>query len=368
MVVRRIKAICMYLPEEWGQLIDSLHLAEYCLVIPVILASTAVALHLPRKRRTVKRRDVGPRLTRRQLGGAIAIIAIFWTGLLCIDFYIDRSMESWTFEEWATGNLHLLFLAVLCPILLLGRLGVAARQDRKAETPESVPEPESESPWKGSRSDRARLIVIVVVLVVLVTVWVIPFPFTETYNQTYLERIPYNVTQTYSAREPHLYNRTLESPLQISPGAQFLRDYPINAPPGDVVHILCDMHLEAYNNTLTGEIREGGDMDFYIFNNTEYAAWSEGRKSQPYLFIEQVKNANFQFIPNQSETYHVVIDNRLSSLNKTAKITLIHSWAEEVSESSYVTRTRNITRYNETLRTLRLTRRKWATLAKRWFH
>lgn len=104
---------------------DLFHLPEYCLVTSVILASTALTWRLPRKRRTVKRRDVGPRLTRRQLGGAIAIIAIFWTSLLCVDLYTDRTMESWTFEEWASGNLHLLFLAVLCLILLLGSCRMA---------------------------------------------------------------------------------------------------------------------------------------------------------------------------------------------------------------------------------------------------
>jgi hypothetical protein len=127
------------------------------------------------------------------------------------------------------------------------------------------------------------------------------------------------------------------------------------------------MHLEAYNNTLVGEIKEGGDTDFYIFNNTEYMAWSQGQESQPYVCIKHVENSSFQFVPNQSETYHVVLDNRLSSLNKTPRLTLIHSFAAELTGSHYVTRTRNITKHNETLKTRKLTRTEWTTLAKRWF-
>lgn len=346
-----------------------LHLAEYCLVASVILASTTLTLHLIRKRRTVRRRDLGPPLSRRQLGGAIAIIAIFWVSLLSINLYTDRTMESWTLEEWATGNLHVVFLALLCLILFLGNFGVAARHGKKTETPESAhtPEPGTRSGGKGTGRDRARLIIIVLVPLVLLIVWVIPFPFTETYNETYLERTPYNVTWNHTVREPYIHNRTLESPLQISPGDQFLKDYPIHAPPKQMVHILCGVRLEAYNNTLVGEIKEGGGIDLYIFNNTEYRVWSQGQESQPYVCLEHVENSSFQFVPHQSETYHVVLDNRLSSLNKTARLTLIHIWVEEFTGSDYVTRTSNITRYNETLKTRRLTSTKWVTLAKRWF-
>lgn len=112
-----------------GRALGFFHVLVYCLVVLVILASTVLTLRLQRKGTKSKRRDIGAPLTGRQIAGAIAIMAVWWVGLLSVDMYIDSTMKPWTFEEWAYGNLHVLFLAVLCLVIILGSLKTLAKRD-----------------------------------------------------------------------------------------------------------------------------------------------------------------------------------------------------------------------------------------------
>ena len=149
---------------------DSFHLLEYCVVPLVILASTVLTLRLvrkgtkSRKSRKSRRRDIGPPLTQRQMAGAIAIMVIWWIGLISTTIYIDSTMKPWTFEEWARENLHTLFLAIICLVIILGSVKTLAKRNA---FPSPARASSSAIPTTGWGMVRAALVVTIPVAIAL---------------------------------------------------------------------------------------------------------------------------------------------------------------------------------------------------------
>jgi len=150
-----------------GRALDSFHLLEYCVVPLVILASTVLTLRLVRKgtkSRKSRRRDIGPPLTQRQMAGAIAIMVIWWIGLISMTIYIDSTVKPWTFEEWVRENLHTLFLAVLCLVIILGSVKTLAKRNA---FPSPARASSSAIPTTGWGMVRAALVVTIPVAIAL---------------------------------------------------------------------------------------------------------------------------------------------------------------------------------------------------------
>ncbi len=108
--------------------------------------------------------------------------------------------------------------------------------------------------------------------------------------------------------------------------AQFLvgdvTDRPYSLPAGVSVFGTVDVTQAPTNSS--------SDVQFLVFDNTNYQSWATGQQSNFIFSGDQQGNSNFTFNTNNSGVYHFVFDNRASLFKKYVTLSVSYN---EVSTS-----------------------------------
>lgn len=173
---------------------------------------------------------------------------------------------------------------------------------------------------------------VVILIVAIVTCFVplrtvsytatIPYQTTE----TYYEQEPYQVEEAYNYTH-HVNDKIFDNGTSLPPGF----DYPLS------------IYLEPEGATVTGIIREyaGYGIDFYVFYEGGYYAWTLGQPNLPLVKLSDVTSQFFSFAPSVSGNYYFVLSNRNSSKDKM--VYLEAYYYHSVTEQRY----RTITKYRD---------------------
>jgi hypothetical protein len=157
---------------------------------------------------------------------------------------------------------------------------------------------------------------------------------------TYEEIEPRQRTETYWEKEPYQVKRT-ESKTLI--------DYKFTVPARDFVYYSVYIDVTGKeNNLVTGTVIEtaGYDINFYVFDQKGFNAWSHGGSAQAYVDARRVGSYTFSFVPDHSDYYYFVLDNKYSLFtNKVPYVRAEWSYQITVTEYKDVQKTRTITEY-----------------------
>jgi hypothetical protein len=194
-----------------------------------------------------------------------------------------------------------------------------------------------------------RSVSLVVSLTVVLVVFVVPFPSTESYNETYPE------LETYA------YNKTLQRAVRQDRGPgkppNIMRSAGMTVHSGETDYTKC--WIEPYGDALNlvwGTVTEeyGYQIDFYIFDQENYDAWTQNESCTPCVSLIGVQSTRFEFPLDHPGDYYIVARNRFTQ-TRYAGFSLVQSWQEEATAQRVVNRTRTVQNRTST------------TLAERWF-
>ncbi len=88
--------------------------------------------------------------------------------------------------------------------------------------------------------------------------------------------------------------------------------------------IVCGVTVHQPNNRTDLNIR------FYVFDEPNYHKWLIKQPNTAITIIPRLTSAGIIFIPPESGTYHIVLDNQYSSMTpKTVTVEIIEFWTEE---------------------------------------
>lgn len=107
--------------------------------------------------------------------------------------------------------------------------------------------------------------------------------------------------------------------------------YNIRVPAGRYVYYQKYIDIsDKKGNIVRGEVvvAAGHDINFYVFDQKNFDAWKEGRYATPYVSAKRVQSYRYSFVPDHSDYYFFVLDNRYSQFAKVANITVF--WEYEV--------------------------------------
>jgi len=173
---------------------------------------------------------------------------------------------------------------------------------------------------------------VLVIFLVALFLPIIPVTYEVTEPQqkteTYWEKEPYQVTKTY-------YNVLIDDKPTVSAGKY------------TYYRIYIDISGKQ-RNIVSGNIVEtaGYDINFYVFDQKGYNAWTGGSSATAYVSAERIKSYSYSFAPDHSDYYFFVLDNRYSWFtNKVPQITATWSYEATTTEYRDVQKTRTITEY-----------------------
>jgi hypothetical protein len=163
---------------------------------------------------------------------------------------------------------------------------------------------------------------------------------------TYEEIEPRQRTETYWEKEPYQVKRT-ESKTLI--------DYKFTVPARDFVYYSVYIDVTGKeDNLVTGTVIEtaGYDINFYVFDQKGFNAWWYGGSAQAYVDARRVGSYTFSFVPDHSDYYYFVLDNKYSWF--TNKVPYVRAkWSYQITVTEYrdVQKTRTITEYVKVTKT-----------------
>lgn len=181
-------------------------------------------------------------------------------------------------------------------------------------------------------------VAVVVIFLIVFFLPIIPVTYEVTEPreriETYWEKEPYQVTITET---------------------QLLIDDKPTVPAGWYVYYVIYIDVSGKKeNIVSGEVVEtaGYDINFYVFDQKGFNAWKEGRLAPAYVSAERIESYIYSFIPDHSDYYYFVLDNRYSWFtNKVPKITASWSYQITITEYRDVQKTRTVTEYVKVTKT-----------------
>ncbi|MEM3713296.1 MAG: hypothetical protein QXR97_07160 [Thermoproteota archaeon] len=181
-------------------------------------------------------------------------------------------------------------------------------------------------------------IAILILLLIILVLPIIPISYTVTEPhqrvETYWEKEPYQVTKTETKRL-----------LDEEPTVKALQYvyYPI----------YIDISGKQENEIFVDVVEKAGyDIDFYVFDQKGFNTWKEKGSAPAYVSAKRVRSYSYSFVPDHSDYYYFVLDNRYSWFtNKVPRITA--SWRYEITVTEYkdVQKQKTVTEYVEVTKT-----------------
>lgn len=187
---------------------------------------------------------------------------------------------------------------------------------------------------------KGTIIAVVLLSVILILLPIVPVSHTvkEPYEKIIKE--PVEKTETYWVKVPY---KVTKRETQI-----LINDKP-TVKPGYYGYYKCYIdtsHKE--DNIVAGSIVEtsGNDINFYVFDQKDFNAWRNGENVQPYVYAKRVKSYTFSFVPDHTDYYYFVLDNRYSWFtNKVPEIKVTWSYNTTTTKYKDVQKTRKVIVY-----------------------
>jgi hypothetical protein len=161
---------------------------------------------------------------------------------------------------------------------------------------------------------------------------------------------PYETTKTYETAKPYQRTETYweKEPFQVTKAESvtIVNDKP-TVPAGKYTYLKVYIDVSGKDrNIISGNVIEtaGYDINFYVFDQKGFNAWAEGKTALAYVSAERTKSYSFSFVPDHTDYYYFVLDNRYSWFtNKVPQITA--SWNYQITTTEYrdIQKTRTIT-------------------------
>jgi hypothetical protein len=76
-------------------------------------------------------------------------------------------------------------------------------------------------------------------------------------------------------------------------------------------------------------VAEGDDIEVLILTKKDFERWKSDDDSVS-LYRKREKRINDVFVPNKSDSYVLILNNRYSDARKRVNIALTHTWQQEV--------------------------------------
>jgi hypothetical protein len=184
---------------------------------------------------------------------------------------------------------------------------------------------------------RKRLVGIGVILAIIIFLVILFLPIIPVSSEEIEPRIR---TETYWEKEPYQVEREMSRIL--------INDKPtVSAGRAIYYSVYIDITGKK-ENLISGIVVEtaGYDINFYVFDQKGFNAWQRGETAQAYVDARRVNNYKYSFVPDHSDYYYFVLDNRYSWFtNKVPQITATWSYKETVTEYKDVQKTKTVTEY-----------------------